>query len=501
MNRENKFNLKKSLFVAIIVFVVSGWSENHKFEGWQSMRWTNKSSSTDGSGKAMAAKAEDILKILQSATPLNPPRGMGVYPYGEFLKRVTLPGDLTGPEPVRLQLGFRIPADARQAESGLNIWINDPHNLLGEPVLTDKTGEIYLMPPLVGTLAGQTIISRSAHPAGYKEEYPSSGLFPLWGNEQEPFLRSVVRPTFGLAKSTVTTMFTSGGRPFWAPVSQERWIMAMIEKANMELAEFQTGVEAAGKTDITNQQINQMRDYLRRMRAMYDEKTIIERYDKLREEFKKTFSYVESMNPGEGKKQYEQMIEQLDSQLEFELASAPESRAELQQYEDKLLKALLTREDIWTGADASIRGGDWDGLEELGKEYELENLVLLADAGRAKDRLQAELNSLSPAQRSSPAWGFELPPWHPVGPHRHVVALPFDAVRPSGLVEPGTEGARALVSIDTGFFTFVEKDAPIRLLTVEWWGGHDTLYGSGGRSLLDDLWGSLSWSALRATVE
>jgi len=449
----------------------------------------------------MTAKVEGILKIFQSASPLNPPRGMGVYPRGEFLKRVTLPGDSKGPEPVRLQLGFRIPAQARQAESGINIWINDPHNLLGEPVLTDNKGEIFLMPPVVGTLAGQTIISRSAHPAGYKEEYPSSGVFPLWGNEQEPFLRSVVRPTFGLAKSTVTTMFTSGGRPFWAPVSQERWIMAMIEKANKELAEFQAGVDAADKIDITNQQINQMRDYLRRMRALYDEKAIIERYDKLRTELMKTFGYIESMNSGEGKKQYEQMIEQLDSQLELELASAPESRAKLQEYEDKLLKALVTREDIWTGADASIRGGDWDGLEELGKEYELENLVLLADAGRARDKLQAELNSLSPAQRRSPAWGFELPPWHPLGPHRHVVALPFDAVRPSGLVDPGTEGARALVSIDAGFFTFVEKNAPIRLLAVEWWGKHDTRYGPAGRLMLDDLWGSLNWSALRAMVK
>ncbi len=244
-----------------------------------------------------------------------------------------------------------------------------------------------------------------------------------------------------------------------------------------------------------------MRNYLKRMRELFDERSIVERHAKSLEHVESMYKMMKNTDPEEAGNFYQQSIEEAEHSLSEELASAAEQRVVLEELEHNILQALATREEIWTDADASIRRGDWKGLEELGKEYELENLVLLADTGRARDKLQAELNSLSPAQRRSPAWGFELPPWHPLGPHRHVVALPFDAVRPSGLVEPGTEGARALVSLDTGFFTFVEKDAPIRLLAVEWWGRHDTRYGPGGRLMLDDLWGSLSWSALRAMVE
>ena len=468
---------------------------------WGPLRWTGRSPSTYGPGDAMVSKAETIVKIFQKAAPLNPPRGIGIDTRGEFLQRFPLPGNASGPEPVRLRLSFRIPPDEKEPAAGVDIWINEPFNLLGDPVLSDQTGDIFLLPPGAGELAGQPVRTRSAHPPGYEEKYPSMDLFPLWAIEQEPYLRSVVRPTFGLARATVTTMFTSGGRPFWIPVSQERWIMAMIKKANDELDEFQAGVEAAQTTEITRQQIDQMQDYLKRMRAMYDEKTIIERYAKLREEMMKTVQIAVSMNPGEEKKYYEHMIEPLDKQLELELASAPESLAKLREYEDKLLQALITREDVWTTADAAIRGGDWDRLEALGGEYDVDRLVLLADAGRARDKLQAELSSLSPAQRAAPAWGFELPPWHPLGPHRHVVAMPFEAVRPSGLVDPGTVGARALVSLDTGFFTFVEKNAPIHVLAVEWWGAHDTRYGPMQRTLLNDLWSSLDWNALRALIE
>lgn len=104
-----------------------------------------------------------------------------------------------------------------------------------------------MLPPLTGKLAGQTIRSRSAHPPGYEEKYPSTSMFPLWAHDLEPFLRGVVRPGFKLVRGTVTTMFTSGGKPFYKPVSQQRWIRAMIGKAKSELADFRSGVTAANE--------------------------------------------------------------------------------------------------------------------------------------------------------------------------------------------------------------------------------------------------------------
>jgi hypothetical protein len=484
------------LLVAIIIFLTSGWSVK---ETWLPLRWTNKSKSDAGGG--MVLKVEEIMEIFQRAQPLNPPRGLGVHPRAMFLERLSLPGNMQGPEPVSLTMGFHIPAEMKAACAWINVWINDPISLLGDPVLVDGIGEIYMMPPLAGKKGSQTIFSRSAHPSGYKEEFPSGSQFPLWSIEQEPFLRSVVRPTFKLAQSTAITLFTSGNRPFWQPVSQERWIMAMIGKASNTLKEFQAGVDAAKKTEITSQQIEQMKNYLKKMRELHDEKKIIEDHNKLREEMMALVKYAESSNPADAEKYRAQLIDPLDKQLEMQLAAAPGQRAELQKYEDKLLQALVTREEIWTGADVAIKGGDWDKVESLGKEYELESLVELADAGRAIEKLQKELNGLTPAQRRAPAHGFELPPWHPFGPHKQVISMPFDAVRPSGLVDSKSEGARALVCLDPAFFTFVEKNAPIRLMAIEWRGSHEIRYGSSGRLLFDDMWNSVDWHALRAMVE
>jgi hypothetical protein len=497
----NKPVVAMSLFATSLILFSTGWAVINpgKGESWEPLRWSNKSSSSSGHAKIMVSKVEEIIKMFQKAAPLNSPKGFGIDPRGEFQKRFNLPNGKQGLEPVLLRLGVRIPATAKVYAAGTDIWINDPKSILGEPALTDAQGEIFVMPPKVGLLGGQTIYSRSAHPSGYEEKYPSKSFFPLWGHEVEPFLRSVVRPTFKLEKATVTTMFTAGGKPFWKPVSQERWIMAMIELAKRELADFDAGLQAAQKMEITSQQVTQMRDYLKKIRILFDEESIIERHNKSLEQSMSLYEMMKKMNPEEAQKFHQQTIGGAEKRLEEELEASAGKRVELDEYEKKLIQALVTREDAWTSAGTYIKNGDWNKLQELGKKYDIERLDLLADAGRAISKLQAELKSLSAAQRNAPAYGFELPPWHPVGPHKQVVAMPFDAKRPSGLVNPTTKGARALVCLDPDFFVLAEKNSSIRLLAVEWWGSHETRYHSG--KMLDDLWKNLDWRALEGMIE
>jgi len=441
------------------------------------------------------------MEVFRKAPPLNPPKGFGVNPRGEFQPGIRIPGLDQAPEPVRLRLGIRKPPGSQYIVASLNAWINDPYHLLGEPVLTDPEGEIFLMPPVVGQMGGQTIYTRTAHPVGYEEKYPSQDMFPLWSEDMEPFLRSVVRPTFRLAFSSVTTLFTSGGKPFWKPVSQERWIRAMIAKARNELDAFRTGLEEAEKTDITGQQIAQMRQHLQRMKSMLDEKEIVERHAESLEQAMSLYEMMKSMNPEQAEEYYRKTIADSEDQLGQKLAAAREQRGELEKYEQRMIGALVKRDEVWTGAGASISSGNWDRLEQLGRENHVDHLVFLADAGRAIEKLEAELAGLSPSQRSAPAYGFELPPFNPLGPHRHVVMMPFEAERPSGLVDPGTEGARALVCLDPGFFRFDVENAPVRILSVEWRGSHELRYHNEQKNLPQDLWSSIDWAALRAFVQ
>lgn len=468
---------------------------------WSDLRWLNKSSLSHGSREAMISKAEDIIQVFQEASVFNPPQGMRVVPLGEFLDGLILPENQKGPERVSLQLGIRIPPEANRSAAAVNVWINDPLFLLGDPVLNDHAGEIFMLPPLAGHLAGQTIYSRTAHPVGYEEKYPSESMFPLWAHDLEPFLRGVIRPSFKLAKGTVTTIFTSDGKPFWKPVSQQRWINAMIEKAKGELADFRSGVVAARQSNITAEQINQMKNYLEKLKVMFDEKEIIERHTQVVEQARSFYNMMKNTNPEEAEKYYLKTIEGSDNNLQLQLDQAEKNRAELEVYENKLIKALLARDDIWAGADASIKAGDWDALEEAGREHNVEKLIYLADASRAILELEAELEGLTPAQRKAPAYGFELPPWTPLGTQKNVVAMPFEAERPSGLVDSNTKGARALVSLDPGFFHFNPTDAPIGILGIEWSGYHKLPNPSGEGTMPHIIWSDLKWDALEAFVK
>lgn len=207
-------------------------------------------------------------------------------------------------------------------------------------------------------------------------------------------------------------------------MSQERWILALKERAQTEVRAFQESLRAAAESEVT------------------------ERHEKTLEDARNFIAMAEAMGPEMHKKVKADMqakvLDGAEERLQETLAAAAENRAEMERYEQKLLNALLTREEVWTEARNSIERKDWDSLEELGRRIELDKVVFISDTGRAISALEDELASLSQTERKASAWGFELPPWNPLGTYRHVVAMPFDPARPSGLVAAGRSGRLTL---------------------------------------------------------
>ncbi|MFO8234339.1 MAG: hypothetical protein R6U04_02885 [Bacteroidales bacterium] len=423
-----------------------------------------------------------------------------MMPRVEYLKPLSLPGNTHRPEPVHFRVAFRMPPQGKDIVAGVNVWMNDPHNLLGEPLLSDNQGDIFLLPPETGSMSGQKITSRTAHPPGYDNEYPCSSMFPLWSPDQEPFLRSVIRPTFRLAKGTVTTFYTAGNRPFWKTVSQERWINAMINRAEMTVNEISAGVNAADEHNITQEQMNRMKTYLASLKDRLNEENIIERYRKLRENLMPMYEMMKHDNPAQAEEFYQKSIAGLEESMEAELSMVDEGREEVEEMERKMMSALAQREEIWQQIKSAIDRGNWDKIDELADEHKLDKFIIVADAGRSIERLRDELAGLSPAERMAPAYGFLLPEDHPVGTQRQVVAMVFNAERASGLISAEDKGARAIVSIDPDFFNFSDNGTPIKMMAIEYWGRNTTTYNNNSRILLDDIWKSLDWQGLKAMV-
>ena len=506
----------KQLYFLLIIFLAFAPAAHVGAEsgsGWRDLNWEGTGSTGLGVDERIVSdKLEAVLAMFHRNAALNPTGRVDIQPKAVLLPPAVFPGGSAGPVRGRLSLSVWEPAP-RPEPSVATVWFNEPYHLLGDPVLTDTRGEIYLLPPQVPAKGGQALHSRDAHPPGYQERYPSMSFFPLWSAEVAPFLRSVVRPTFGLATSTVTTLFTSGNRSFWKPVSQERWILALIERAKAEIQTFLDGLQAAVDSEVTDRQIAQLRRYLQRSKELFDEKAVIERHEKSLEQARELIAMAEAMGPEMHRKVKADMqakvFDGAEERLQEALAAAAENRAEMEKNEQKLLQALLTREEVWTEARDSIERKDWDSLETLGRHIELDKIVFLADTGRAISALEDELSALSQTERKAAAWGFELPPWNPIGTQRHVVAMPFDPDRPSGLVAAGTKGARKLVSVDPAFFTAADAPTDIVLLTITWYESSDVLYYAQNgpqrekteMPLLDALWGSLDWPMLRALVD
>jgi hypothetical protein len=209
----------------------------------------------------------------------------------------------------------------------------------------------------------------------------------------------------------------------------------------------------------------QMRTYLRQIRDAFDEKAVIERHFEMLDQARQLHTMMLSINPAEAEKYYRKAIEGSDLRLQEALAGAAEQRPVLEKYERDLLQALVTREDIWTEADASIKGGNWDRLEEIGKELGIDHLVFIADAGRAAVKLEAELNSLSPAERLSPAYGFEIPsngiPWVPISMWLRWILKPY---APRAWCLPARKVQGPLFALMGSSFPGRTDDASIRLI-------------------------------------
>ena len=512
LSTDKKMRLKElrkalpplTILLVIMALLLSGYGGSgykHKSSDlWEPLNSVNRSSRDAAGAAAIERKVENIMEVFRKALPFNPPKGFVVMPRVQYLSLLDLPGNTHSPEPVHFRVAVRMPPQSKDIVAGVNVWINDPYNLLGEPVLSDSEGDIFLLPPEVGSMGGQKIVSRMAHPPGYDNEYPCSSIFPLWSDNQEPFLRSVVRPSFGLARTTVTTLYTAGNRPFWKPVSQERWINAMIAKAEMIVNEITAGVEAADELNITEEQMNRMKIYLTQMRERVTEENIIKRYSELKEGFMPYYEMMKQSQPDAAEEFYQKSIVGLEEMMELELSQADEGRKEIEEMEQKLMSALMQREEVWQQMKSAIGRGDWEKIDELAGEHKLDNLRLVADAGRSVGRLHAELAGLSPAERRAPAYGFLMPDDHPLGTQRQVVAMVFNAERASGLVPADAKGARAIVSIHPDFFNFSDNGAPIRMMAVEYWGRNTVMYDNNRLNLLDDIWNHLDWQGLKAIV-
>jgi hypothetical protein len=492
------------MLLIITALLSSGYDDsdykNKNSDLWEPINIVNRSSRDADNAEAIERKIENITEVFRKALPFNPPKGFAVMPRLQYLSPLDLPGNSHSPEPVHFRVAVRMPPQSKDIVAGVNVWINDPYNLLDAPVLSDSESEMFLLPPEVGSMGGQKIVSRMAHPPGYDSEYPCTSIFPLWSDDQEPFLRSVVRPSFGLARSTVTTLYTAGDRPFWKPVSQERWINAMIAKAEMTVNEITAGVDAADELNITEEQMNRMKIYLTQMKEMVDEENIIKRSGELKDGLMLQYEMMKRSHPDLAKEFYQKSVVGLEEMLEMELSQADERRKEIEEMEQKLMSALVQREVVWQQMKSAIDRGDWEKIDELADEHKLDNLRLIADAGRSVGRLRAELAGLSPAERRAPAYGFLLPDDHPLGTQRQVVAMVFNAERASGLMPAGAKGARAIVSIDSDFFNFFDKGAPIRMMAIEYWGRNTVMYDNNRRNLLDDIWEHLDWQGLKAMV-
>jgi len=454
----------------------------------------------------------EVLNIFRNVPALNPPLGFEILPRINISSRLQLREEDEGPIQSRITMGMWFPEyhPRYSATARISVWINNPESFLGAPIIPDELGNIYLLPPVVASSPGGNVFSRGAHPPGYEETYPSYSMFPLWSSDVEPFLRSVVRPSFELGKfEGAVTVITSSGNPFWVPVSQERWIRALQDYARGEIEAMLLGFEAAEEVELTQQQITQMRNYMAQLQKAYSEEEIIKNHEKVLADFINLYEYYKTVNVEMAEELYKTTIEDADQNLEELLRVAADLRMEFAEMEEKILQALTTRQDVMDEIDALIRAEDWDGLEDMGRDLELERIVFLAYAGRAINGLEIELAGLSASERAAPAYGFELPPWHPFGPHRQVVAMPFDAVRYSGLVPPDSDGARALVAIDPGYFNPNLSPTEMQLIVVEWWEEtHPRYYSPTGSAyneirveLRGKIWNSLDWLGLGRFVQ
>lgn len=516
------------LFWISTIFIYSGHIRAEEY--WEDLRIYGRQQTGFSSEieEIIIDELQDILSIFQKTPHLNPPPRelsrirpeITLHKPPEFShQQGTLPRAV-------LNLRMWFAGQGIPDHSGLvSISVNEPEDLLGQPALIDEKGGLYLLPPVIEQAPEGPLYSRAAHPPGYEEEYPCYSFFPLWGPTLEPFLRSVFQPLFNLGRHTgVAAVLTVEQDSFWEPVTQERWIKALKEYARAELKNYLDSMEAAREVEWTDHKVEEMRRMTEEMKKMFSAEATIEMHENLIKNIEETIKLFEFQldNPvfyqlddereemiREQIEMYEQEIDSLNETLEERILENQKLAEEWLGYMEELTGGVIILQGLLEDIEYLIEQEKWAEMGVMAREHEIDHLLFLAEAGQALNSLEAELQQLSAVERAAPAYGFDVPPLHPLGPHRHVVPMYYEAERPSGLISPDKKGARAVVAVRPDFFENEGEEGAIKLLAVNWWEMTDALhYSSRARyysearvNMRQELWRSLDWTALRQKVK
>ena len=523
------FLLSFVLLLFFISFTLINHEEVQAGEVWRDLR-------IDGRGitdfdadveESIIEDLQDIFLIFQTTPHLNPPPSdvTQIHPRIRIRKQPEffyeqgslLRGDL------ELRMWF-VGQGAPGHTGRVDISVNNPEALLGKPALIDEDGGLYILPPVIAELESGPLYCRQAHPPGYEEEYPCRSFFPLWNPTVEPVLYSVVFPLFSLARSVgVATELTAAESSFWEPVSQERWIRALQRYCQFELDLFLETMKVEQEQEWTEKQAERMRRETEEMRDRYSIEGTIEMNEKLIKSYEDSIELLEHQldNPGffqvdeeqkrmiqENIKQFEHEIDKLNAGLEEQIIANQEIAEEWIEYMEEMTRAVILQKGLLEDIEELILKEKWDEMEEMALDFESEHLLLQAKAGKAIGELENELQQMSAAERAAPAYGFDIPGFAP-GLLKHIVPLSYEAERPSGLVSPGKEGARAIVAIKPDFFDEKLARETIKLIVVEWWERTDASHYSPGGShysearvnMQENLWQSLDWESLIQKIQ
>ncbi len=518
------FLISFALLIFVNLFTLVNYEELKAEDIWRDLR-------IDGRGitdfdadveESIIEDLQDIFLIFQTTPHLNPPPSdvTQIHPRIRIRKQPEffyeqgslLRGDL------ELRMWF-VGQGAPGHTGRVDISVNNPEALLGKPALIDEDGGLYILPPVIAELESGPLYCRQAHPPGYEEEYPCRSFFPLWNPTVEPVLYSVVFPLFSLARSVgVATELTAAESSFWEPVSQERWIRALQRYCQFELDLFLETMKVEQEQEWTEKQAERMRRETEEMRDRYSIEGTIEMNEKLIKSYEDSIELLEHQldNPGffqvdeeqkrmiqENIKQFEHEIDKLNAGLEEQIIANQENAEEWIEMMEAMTKAIILQKGLLEDIEKLIQKEKWDEMEEMAIEYEIDHLLLLAKAGKNIGYLETELQHLSAAERAAPAYGFDIPGFAP-GPLKHVVPLSYEAERPSGLVSPDKEEARAVVAIKPDFFDEIAAEDTVKLIVVEWWERTASMFYSPGArfysearvNMRENLWQSLDWESL-----
>ncbi len=497
---------------------------------WEDLRQYNRGSTGFSSEieDSIINDLKDILSIFQAAPHLNPPPpGLSrIRPEIRLSKPPELISEQSSLPRAELNLRMWFAGQGRINHSGLvTISVNKPEALLGKPALIDDDGGLYILPPIIDHLESGPLYCKQAHPPGYEEEYPCRSFFPLWNPTVEPVLYSVVFPLFRLSRFVgVATELMVDDTSFWEPVSQERWIRALQRYCQSELDFHLEAVKAEREQEVgwTEKQVEKMRKETEKMRHRFSAEKTIEMNEKMIKSLEDSIELIEHQleNPGffqldenrqkkykEQIQQFEYEIDKLKANLEEQIITNQEMAEEWIEMMEAMTRAVIIQKGLLEDIGELILKEKWDEMEEIALEYEIDHLLLLAEAGKSIGYLDDELQQLSAAERAAPAYGFDIPGFAP-GTLKNIVPISYEAERTSGLINPDQEGARAVVAVNPDFFNEKVAEDTIKLIVVEWWEATDAMHYSPGASyysearvnMRENLWESLDWDSLMQKI-